>query len=203
VGGTGLYIDSVLRGYDMPAVSENKSLRKELEGEGLESLRRRYHSLRPNAHNTTDLLDRKRLIRAIEIAKYICNNSIKTRSYGRIIPLVIGIRCERSVLRRRITDRLKSRLEDGMIEEVSRLRESGIGWERIDAFGLEYRYVGLYLRGDITYEEMFETLNTRIQQYAKRQETWFRGMEKKGIQISWIEGADERTAMALIEETVA
>ena len=199
-GGTGLYIDSVIRGYRMPLVPENKNLRKELEGEEMESLCRRYLSLRPDAHNTTDLRERNRLIRALEITQYILENSVKTDLYIRMSPMVLGIRFERTALRKRITDRLKSRLENGMIEEVRRLHKDGIDWRRIDAFGLEYRYAGLYLRGDINYQQMFEILNTRIHQYAKRQETWFRGMEKKGVSIRWIEGADEDAAVALIEK---
>ena len=108
-----------------------------------------------------------------------------------IVPLVIGVRWDRTVLRERITKRLKERLEQGMIEEVQRLHDSGISWERLDEMGLEYRYVSLYRQGKLTYEEMFKTLNIRIHQFAKRQDTWFRGMERRGITIQWIEGADE------------
>ena len=107
-----------------------------------------------------------------------------------ISPLVLGIRCERETLRRKITDRLEARLAAGMIDEVRALHEKGLGWERIDSFGLEYRYIGLYLQGKITREEMFRILNTRIHQFAKRQETWFRRMEKNGVRIHWIESDD-------------
>jgi tRNA dimethylallyltransferase len=104
------------------------------------------------------------------------------------------------VLRERITKRLKERLEQGMIEEVKRLHDSGIPWERLDEMGLEYRYVSFYLRGDLAYEEMFRTLNIRIHQFAKRQDTWFRGMERRGINIQWIEGADEAALQELVKK---
>ena len=202
VGGTGLYIDSVVRRYRMLAVPENMNLRAELDGEGMASLRRRCLVLYPEMHNTTDLNESKRLIRAIEIAEFTANHPYDTEPFSGISPFVIGIRCEREALRRRITARLKSRLDQGMIEEVRRLHEAGTSWERIDAFGLEYRYAGLYLRGEIGYEKMFEILNTRIHQFAKRQETWFRRMERKGVVIQWIECADEHLALARIKNAV-
>jgi len=156
--------------------------------------------LNPAVHNTTDLLDRKRLIRAIEIAEHMkIHEGRDNPSAPSIVPLVIGVIWERSVLRRRITDRLRERLESGMVEEVKRLHESGIAWEKLDYFGLEYRYVGLYLQGNIRYNDMFQILNTRIHQYAKKQETWFRRMEKKGIEINWIPGADYDAMKALLK----
>lgn len=217
-GGTGLYLDSILRGYQMAAVPENCDLRERLAGEQMESLRRYFLSLCPDVHNSTDLLERNRLIRAIEIAEFSQAHPPDPETPGTastmfpatmthprdsetpigISPLIIGIRCERNDLRRKITLRLKARLEAGMIEEVRRLHDRGIGWERIDAFGLEYRYIALYLRQKITAEEMFQTLNTRIHQFAKRQETWFRRMERNGVRIHWIEGADEEAAFGLI-----
>jgi len=197
-GGTGLYLDSILRGYPMTAVSENRDLRDQLAGKGMEVLRRRFHLLCPDAHNTTDLLERKRVIRAIEIAEFVRDHPVSAVSPINVTPMVIGIRCGREALRRVITARLKMRLEAGMVEEVQRLHDRGIGWERIDAFGLEYRYIALYLQRKITAEEMFQTLNTRIHQFAKRQETWFRRMERNGVRIHWIEGADEDAALGLI-----
>jgi tRNA dimethylallyltransferase len=197
-GGTGLYLDAVLRRYRMVAVPENPELREELAGEQMESLRRRFFSLCPDVHNLTDLLERNRLIRAIEIAEFSQAYPRDPETPITVSPLVIGIRCERSDLRRKITLRLQTRLEAGMIEEVRHLHDRGIGWERIDAFGLEYRYIALYLQRKITAEEMFQTLNTRIHQFAKRQETWFRRMERNGVRIHWIEGADEEAALGLI-----
>jgi tRNA dimethylallyltransferase len=197
-GGTGLYLDAVLRGYRMVAAPENPELRERLAGEQMESLRRYFLSLCPDAHNSTDLLERNRLIRAIEIAEFSQAHPYDPETLIAVSPLVIGIRCERNDLRRKITLRLQIRLEAGMIEEVRRLHDRGIGWERIDAFGLEYRYIALYLQGKITREEMFQTLNARIHQFAKRQETWFRRMERNGVRIHWIESADEEAALGLI-----
>jgi tRNA dimethylallyltransferase len=180
-GGTGLYLDSVLRGYRMPAVPENQRLREKLAGEGMESL-----------------LERKRLIRAIEIAEFSREHPHAAEPPITVSPLIIGIRCDRNDLRRKITFRLQSRLEAGMIDEVRRLHDRGIAWERLESFGLEYRYISLYLQEKITREEMFQTLNTRIHQFAKRQETWFRRMERNGVRIRWIDGADEDAALGLI-----
>jgi tRNA dimethylallyltransferase len=197
-GGTGLYLDAVLRGYRMVAVPENPEFHARLAGEPMESLRRRLLSLCPDAHNSTDLLERDRLIRAIEIAEFSQTHPRDPETPSVVSPLVIGIRCERNDLRRKITLRLLARLEAGMIDEVRRLHDQGITWKRLESFGLEYRYISLYLQEKITREEMFQTLNTRIHQFAKRQETWFRRMERNGVRIHWIEGADEEAAVRLI-----
>ena len=192
VGGTGLYIESVLREYRMLPVPEDESLRGELASKSMEELAATLLHLNPALHNTTDLTGRERLVRAIEIAVHTARQGTQdVIERPDIVPLVVGIRWERAVLRERITKRLKERLGQGMIEEVQRLRDAGVSWERLDEMGLEYRYVSLYLRGELAYEEMFRTLNTRIHQFAKRQDTWFRGMERRGIPIHWIEGADE------------
>lgn len=203
VGGTGLYLEAVIRGYRLPEVPINQPLRDELAGEGMEVLRRRLLALHPRVHNRTDLQERERLIRAIEIAVHPHGNDHETEVRIPLSPLVIGIRCEREALRSKITDRLKARLESGMIEEVRELRKAGLTWGRIDSFGLEYRYIGLYLRGDITRDEMFRTLNTRIHQYAKRQETWFRRMERNGVSIHWIESGDTDSVLARISGLIA
>jgi len=203
VGGTGLYIESVLKGYRMPFVPENSKLRKEVEMADMETLAKRLLERNPEVHNTTDLKDRRRLIRAIEIAEHICVHGLDEGvSMPHIIPLVIGIRRERLVLRRRITERLQERLKNGMVEEVKRLHESGIGWGKLDYFGLEYRYVGLYLQGKINDTDMFQTLATRIHQFAKRQETWFRRMERKGIEIEWFNGADYEAVQTFIKRHI-
>jgi tRNA dimethylallyltransferase len=203
VGGSGLYLEAVIRGYRLPAVPINQTLRDELAGEGMEFLRRRFLALHSRVHNRTDLRDRERLTRAIEIAEYTHNHQGETGYRIPLSPLVVGIRCERETLRRKITDRLKARLTSGMIEEVKDLHEKGLAWERIDSFGLEYRYIALYLRGSITREELFGILNTRIHQYAKRQETWFRRMERNGVPIHWIEGNDSDRAISLISALTA
>ena len=189
VGGTGLYLESVLQGYRMCEVHENQALRNELAGEGMDALVRRFLAIHSNVHNRSDLLDRTRLIRSIEIAEYSRNNASRP-VLPEIKALVFGVRWERSLLRQRITERLRQRLADGMIEEVRALHASGISWERLHYFGLEYRYIGLYLQGVLDDETLFQTLNTKIHQFAKRQETWFRRMERRGTLIHWIEGAD-------------
>jgi len=198
VGGTGLYIESVLRGYRMLEVPENVSLRKELETEDMETLVRRLLQLNPAVHNTTDLKDRKRLVRAIEIARYSRDHDSEEMPVPPIKPLVIGVRLERGILRRRITERLRKRLDDGMVEEVEGLFALGISREKLDFFGLEYRYIGLYLQRRLSYDEMFQKLNTRIHQFAKKQGTWFRRMEKQGIEIHWIDNADFNTLRELV-----
>ncbi len=149
-------------------------------------------SLKPNVHNKTDLEDQERLIRAIEIE--LARNNAANKIYKPDIDAVVfGIRWERKVLRQRITNRLEERLKQGMVEEVKSLNERGISWQRLESFGLEYRFISMYLQNKINYEEMTQELNTGIHQFAKRQETWFRRMEKKNITIKWINGDDYDT----------
>ena len=200
VGGTGLYIESVLRAYRMLPVPEDPSLRVELAGKSMDELAALLLHLNPALHNTTDLTGRGRLVRAIEIALHAAGQGSQDLiERPDIVPLVIGIRWDRAVLRERITQRLRERLGQGMIDEVRRLRDAGVPWKRLDEMGLEYRYVSLYLRGELSFEEMVRTLNTRIHQFAKRQDTWFRGMERRGITIHWIEGADEAALREIVK----
>ncbi len=200
VGGTGLYIDAVLRGYRMRAVAEDDRLRAELEQEETAVLIKRLAALNPALHNTTDISDRRRIIRAIEIAEHSKGEGVQNEfAIPSLNPLVIGVRWERDVIRRRITNRLRERLEGGMIEEVKKLHDGGIGWEKMNSFGLEYRYVGLFLQGEINYEEMFRILETRIHQFAKRQETWFRRMKRQGVQIHWLENPEYGKLKVLVE----
>lgn len=201
VGGTGLYLESVLQGYRMCAVSENPSLRNELATEPMESLVQRFLMIRPGAHNRSDLLDRSRLIRAIEIAEHSRHHHLRP-AVPRIEALIVGVHWERSLLRERITGRLRQRLAAGMIEEVRALRAKGISWKRLHYFGLEYRYIGLYLQGNLDYQTMFQTLNTKIHQFAKRQETWFRRMERNGTIIHWLDGADHVSLRKIIDDKV-
>lgn len=201
VGGTGLYIEAVIKGYRMLEVPENKSLRRRLHDTETEILQKRLRVLNPAIHNTTDLLDRNRLIRAIEIAEYTKEHlSSQEVIVPEIIPLIIGVRWSRDIIRQRITDRLKKRIEIGMIDEVKTLRQSGISWEKLSFFGLEYRYISLYLRGEMTFDTMFTTLNTKIHQFAKRQETWFRRMERRGTMIHWIDGDDYSALKGLVAD---
>ena len=201
VGGTGLYLASILHGYQMCEVPEDPVRRHDLAERDMDSLIRHYLTIRPGVHNTTDLLDRSRLIRAIEIAEHTqLVNALP--ALPEINALVVGVRWERSLLRRRISERLRQRLADGMIEEVRALQASGISWERLYYFGLEYRYVGLYLQGILDYETMFQTLNTKIHQFAKRQETWFRRMERKGTVIHWLDGARDDSINKIIDHQI-
>jgi len=197
-GGTGLYLDSILRGYRLAEVPQDKALRTQLESENTESLRKILLHLNPALHNKTDLVDRNRMIRAIEIARFQNTDAGKDMGFCSLLPFVIGIRCNREELRRRITLRLHDRIERGLIDEVRRLHEQGLSWERLDSLGLEYRYVGLYLRGQLSFNDMVQILNTRIHQFAKRQETWFRKIEKSGIIIHWIENPDPQEVYSLM-----
>jgi tRNA dimethylallyltransferase len=190
-GGTGLYLDAVLRGYTMREVPEDPELRAELEGRSTDELAALLLELKPGQHNTSDLLERGRTLRAIEIARYEKAHEGLQEELPEIRPLIIGIRWEREELRRRITERLRLRLESGMIEEVQRLHDGGVPWERLDYYGLEYRYIGAYLQGKLKRNDMFQRLNSAIHDFAKRQENWFRKMERNGVFINWLEGAGD------------
>lgn len=190
VGGTGLYLESVLTGYNMPYAPADEKLREELKLKSKSELQKMLLALKPRLHNKTDLENRERLIRAIEIELVRSSANKMQQKRPNIDALVFGTRWERSILRQRITERLKERLNQGMIEEVMKLHESGLNWTKLESFGLEYRFISWYLQNKITFEEMERRLNTAIHQFAKRQETWFRRMEKKGILINWISGND-------------
>jgi len=195
-GGTGLYLDAVLRGYRMVEVPEDPALRAGLENRSQDELIGILQELRPGQHNTSDLLERSRTIRAIEIARFEREHTGHQEALPEIRPLTIGIRWERGELRRRITERLRLRLKEGMIEEVQRLHEGGVDWERLDYYGLEYRYIGAFLQGKMNRNDMFQRLNSAIHDFAKRQENWFRKMEKNGVTINWVEGAGDPLAEA-------
>jgi tRNA dimethylallyltransferase len=196
VGGTGLYLESVLTGYNMPHAPINQELRKGLYRKSKDELQKMLLALKPQLHNKTDLEDSERLIRAIEIERA---RSIKDQPQKPDIDAVVfGIRWERSTLRQRITARLKERLEQGMIEEVINLHAAGLSWTKLESFGLEYRFISQYLQRKISFDEMTNKLNTAIHQFAKRQETWFRRMEKKGIVINWLQSND----YSLLKESV-
>lgn len=202
-GGTGLYIEAVVRGYRMLEVPENSSLHGELRKMDMDAMRERLFKSNPALHNTTDTRDRDRLIRAIEIAEHSkMRESVEEIEHPLINPFIIGIRWERGVLRDRITERLKKRIDMGMIEEARGLHDNGVSWERLDSFGLEYRYVSRYLQGKMDFDEMFRQLNTRIHQFSKRQMTWFRRMERHGIVIHWVDNADYGSIKRLVEEHV-
>lgn len=183
-GGTGMYIEAVLKGYKLPAVPENKELRKSLENKSLEDLANILS--RYNPYNKSDLDSAKRAIRAIEIAEYSKNKTPEYNEFQPINSLIIGIDLDREVRRKKITQRLHSRLKEGMIEEVKALLDKGIAAVDLIYYGLEYKFVTQYLIGELTYNEMVQQLEIAIHQFAKRQMTWFRGMEKRGFTIEWI-----------------
>ncbi|MBU5613404.1 tRNA (adenosine(37)-N6)-dimethylallyltransferase MiaA [Geomonas sp. Red51] len=194
VGGSGMYLDCVLRGYRLVEVPEDPALRRELAPLSMTELADRLVRANPRLHNNTDLTERSRLLRAIEIAEYQGGTK---EPWPAITPFTIGIRWERGQLRERITLRLKERLEAGMIEEVRRLHEAGTGWDKFEFYGLEYRYVARYLKGEITRNDMFQKLNAAIHDFAKKQENWFRRMQSHGTVIHWVEGAGDPLAESL------
>lgn len=189
-GGTGMYVENALNGIIMPEVEENPTLRASLEGKSideLEAILRSYKTL----HNKTDIDNCKRAIRAIEIEEYYLQHPEEAAASRKqfaspLNAIVIGIDIPREERRKRITSRLKSRLEEGMVDEVRKLLDSGIPPEDLIYYGLEYKFVTMYIIGKYTYEEMFVNLETAIHQFAKRQMTWFRGMEKRGTKINWL-----------------
>lgn len=199
-GGSGLYLESVLRNYKLLNVPIDQELRKKLQDKSimeLEDMLKLYGPL----HNSTDSLSPKRLIRAIEIAMFQSQQKEGSGQEQDLKPLVLGIRYERGERRKRITQRLQERLNEGMVEEVDALLEGGISPEKLDYYGLEYRYVSKYLLNQLSHDEMFSKLNTAIHQFAKRQMTYFRGMEKRGISIHWLPG--ELAMEEKIEQSLA
>jgi len=191
VGGTGLYLESVLLEYQLPEVPGNPAFRNEVSASSMDELRKRLNKIKPELHNTTDLTDRSRLIRAIEIAEFSLKIPAPRVDPSELKPVVFGIQWDRQLLRRRITQRLQERLNGGMVAEVKGLINAGLSFENLDFYGLEYRYVALYLKGALNRNDMFQKLNSAIHQFAKRQETWFRRMERKGIEIHWVKGNHE------------
>jgi tRNA dimethylallyltransferase len=186
-GGTGLYIESVLRNYNLTEVPNNTELRNTLSHKSIEELSKILSGLKP-LHNTTDTVNKERLLRAIEIEHFQKGNTSNEFSLPKFDPYVFGVNYERAVVMERITTRLKERLQSGMIEEVESLIHCGISAERLKSYGLEYKFITQYLLNEITYDEMFRLLNIAIHQFSKRQMTWFRRMEKNGIKINWIDG---------------
>ncbi len=199
-GGTGLYIEAVLKGYQLSPVPQNPELRTSLEGKSLEELTRMLVDLKAkngsNMHNTTDVDSCQRAIRAIEIETYNLQHPMPKRELPPVDSLIVGVYIDREQRREKITKRLKVRIENGMVEEVKALLDSGIPAEDLIYYGLEYKFVTEYLIGKITYEEMFQRLEIAIHQFAKRQMTWFRGMERRGFTIHWID------AMQPMEEKI-
>lgn len=192
-GGTGLYLEAVLKGYTLSPVPQNAELRARLEGKSLAELTQMLSDLKAQTgsvmHNTTDVDSCQRAIRAIEIETYNIEHTTALRTMPGIDSLIIGVNIEREERRRKITARLKQRLDEGMVEEVRGLLNSGIAADDLIYYGLEYKFITEYIIGKLTYEEMFRQLEIAIHQFAKRQMTWFRGMERRGTTIHWVDAS--------------
>jgi len=198
VGGTGLYLSSILQNYTLnKADFENK--KKQFSSFSDNELKEMLLNINPNLHNTTDLKDRGRIIKAIAVSK--AQNSIKGKQ--KIESLTIGVNLSRDEIKKRITARLKKRLdEEGMIDEVKSLMGSGISYDKMIFFGLEYKFIAQYLKGELSKNDMFQKLNSAIHSFAKRQMTWFRKMEKEGVNIHWINGPNFNNVKELIERNL-
>ena len=190
-GGTGLYIEAVLKGYKLSPVPQNQELRDSLDGKSLDELTQMLTELKAkngsNMHNTTDVDSCQRAIRAIEIETYNMQHPMPKRELPPVDSLIIGIDIDRELRREKITRRLKTRLEQGMVEEVKALLDEGIPADDLIYYGLEYKFLTEYIVGKLSYDEMFSRLEIAIHQFAKRQMTWFRGMERRGFTIHWID----------------
>jgi tRNA dimethylallyltransferase len=200
-GGTGLYIDSVLRGYELIETPENPTLRAELSSLSMDDLEKRLRLLTDKLHNVSDLQSRQKTIRTIEIHEYKKSHpEICSKPRPTIRSLNIGTLIERDENRQRIRKRLRERIETGMIDEARTLRSAGLAWERFAYFGLEYKFLALHLQGELSRDEMEERLAMQIGRFAKRQRTWFRRMERHGVKIHWLAPGDFDGAMTLIRQ---
>jgi len=186
-GGSGMYLDAVLKGYKLISVPADVELRDKLEEKETEELIQILKSFK-KLHNTSDVDSRKRLIRAIEIETYYDESFDIDDYFPEIKSLIVGVKFDRDSRRRRISERLKQRLDEGMVDEVKSIIDSGVASEDLIYYGLEYKYLTMYVLGVLSFDEMFKQLETAIHQFAKRQMTWFRGMEKKGFNIHWLDG---------------
>ncbi|MFO7828059.1 MAG: tRNA (adenosine(37)-N6)-dimethylallyltransferase MiaA [Bacteroidales bacterium] len=198
-GGSGMYIEAVLKGYKLIHVPVNEQLRSVLEKKPYNELVEILASFK-TLHNKTDIDTRKRMIRAIEIEEYYSENPQLDVDYPKLTPLIVGVKFDRQSQRKRITSRLKQRLDEGMIDEVRKLLDRGISSETLVYYGLEYKFITQHITGELSYNEMFKKLETAIHQFAKRQMTWFRRMERNGFKIHWLDGyapMNEKTARIL------
>lgn len=192
VGGSGLYLSSVIQNYELKEAEINENDILKLSELNIDELKKNLFDLRANNHNTTDLIDKDRTIKAILAAK--AEKNILNKKF---ISIVIGINLEKDEIKTRISQRLEKRLKSGMIEEVKGLMESGVSLQKLLFFGLEYKFIGLYLRNELSYDEMFIKLNQAINKFAKRQATWFRKMEKEGITINWVKNYEQARSIIL------
>ena len=185
-GGTGMYVESVLKGYRLLPVPENPALRERLSGKSLDELTAILSTYK-KLHNSTDVDTVKRAVRAIEIEEYYRQTPVQEREFPHLKSLIIGVSIDRDLRRKKISERLRERLDAGMVEEVRGLLDRGIAPEDLIYYGLEYKYLTLYVTGQMTHAEMVHDLEIAIHQFAKRQMTWFRGMERRGLNIHWID----------------
>ncbi|MBL1214397.1 MAG: tRNA (adenosine(37)-N6)-dimethylallyltransferase MiaA [Ignavibacteriae bacterium] len=198
VGGTGLYLSAILKGYNLVDADFNSERFNQLMNLSQETLAETLLKINPEQHNTTDLKIKERIVKAIIIAEAEKDKS-KIKKSEAINSLVIGVSRSRDEIKKSITSRLKTRLDEGMIDEVKNLIESGVPKEKLEFFGLEYKFISRYIYNEINYNDMFQKLNSAIHSFAKRQMTWFRKMEREGIRIHWINGPDEKAAAEIID----
>ena len=192
-GGTGMYLSAIINNYQLKKINSEADEYAKLNSLNFDELKNILLTVKSTLHNKTDLVDKERVIKAILVAK-----AMENKLNRNISSLIIGINLERSEVKKRITERLKKRLDEGMIDEIKMLVENGISFEKLNYFGLEYKFAGMYLKGELSYMAMFQKLNSAIHNFAKRQMTWFRKMEKEGTQIHWIHGNDFGEAKEII-----
>lgn len=198
-GGTGLYLNAVLKKYELKEAAFNQTEFQRLQSKTYNDLLEMYNELNTTPHNKTDITNKERLIRAVIILKSKAEIAFDLSDVN---AFVIGVNLNREEIKKRITSRLKKRLKEGMVEEARGLINSGVSIEKLDFFGLEYRYLALYLNGKLNYNDMYQKLNSAIHTFAKKQMTWFRKMEREGVVINWVDGADFETAEKLITQNV-
>jgi tRNA dimethylallyltransferase len=202
VGGSGLYIEAVLKNYEIPDVPEDVDLRRSLMDDSKEELLMQLQKLDPSILEKTDVSSKKRIVRSLEVALYAQDHEVRwgIPDPPDLSPLIMAIRLPRPVLYEQIRQRLEDRFNEGMIEEVERLMAGGISRERLKLFGMEYGHIGRYLAGEVSREVMVEELRVAICHFAKRQDTWFRGMERRGLAVHWIDGPGFEEARKVIRE---
>tara|TARA_B110000495_G_scaffold193691_1_gene199143 strand:+ start:4380 stop:5288 length:909 start_codon:yes stop_codon:yes gene_type:complete len=196
-GGSALYVDSILKGYRLIEVPENKALRASLAILSHDDLVIKLQQLKPNLHNTTDLIERDRLVRAIEIAQGEYDAQDNSNDFPDLKPLIFAIKWPREVIRQRITQRLQERMTQGLIEEVAQLHAQGVSWETLYFYGLEYRFIAQYLQGKLSKNDCFQKLNSAIHQFSKKQDTWLRRLERNSSKIHWLDGDKDVLAQAM------
>lgn len=201
-GGSALYVDSILKGYRLIEVPKNIELRASLSTLSHQTLVDKLIALKPNLHNTTDIIERERLVRAIEIAQGELNAKDTINDFPALKPLIFAIKWPREIIRQRITERLKVRMEQGLIEEVAQLHSQGVSWETLYFYGLEYRFIAQHLQGQLSKNDCFQKLNSAIHQFSKKQDTWLRRLERNGTKIHWLDGGEKLLpqAMAIIAQ---